>query len=125
MKAMVSSASDSNAIFIYSFIHSGHFCSGSSSPLLLRSAPDTARILCQNFTPKHHRQLRVKDLLKAPTWRLERDSNPRPFGQKSSTQPMRCHVPRLHVTVPGNYFCLGNPGMTVPVIKRSGASIPL
>jgi len=27
----------------------------STSPLLLRRAPDTARILCQSFTPKHHK----------------------------------------------------------------------
>jgi len=37
-------------------------------PLLLRGATDTARILCQSFTPKRHRQLRVKDLPKVPTW---------------------------------------------------------
>src|SRR6218665_1750945 len=49
----------------------------------LRSAPDTARILCRNFTPKRHRQLLVKDLLKVPTWRPERESNPRPFGRFS------------------------------------------
>src|SRR6218665_325378 len=36
---------------------SDHFCSASSSPLLLRSAPDAARILCRSFTPKTHRQL--------------------------------------------------------------------
>ena len=65
-----------------------------SSPLLLRSAPDTARILCRSFTPKRHRQLQVKDLPKVPTWRLERDSNPRPSDWKVSTQPMRHHVPR-------------------------------
>src|SRR6218665_3534400 len=47
-----------------SLIHSGHFCNASSSPLLLRSATDTARILCLSFTPKRHRQLRVKDLPK-------------------------------------------------------------
>ena len=41
----------------HSFIHSGYFYSASSSPLLLRGAPDTARILCRNFTPKRHRQL--------------------------------------------------------------------
>ena len=56
---------------IISCIHSGHFYSTSSSPLLLRSAPDTARILCQSFMPKRHRQLRVKDLPKVPTWRWE------------------------------------------------------
>src|SRR6218665_739010 len=40
-----------------SFIHSGYFYSTSSSPLLLRGAPDTALILCRSFTPKHHKQL--------------------------------------------------------------------
>src|SRR6218665_1132063 len=63
-----------------SFIHLGHFYSASSSPLLLRGAPDTARILYQSFTPKRHMPLRVKDLPKVPTWRLERDSNQRLSG---------------------------------------------
>jgi len=44
--------------FIQSIIHSGHFYSAPSSPQLLRSAPDTARILCRSFTPKRHRQQR-------------------------------------------------------------------
>src|SRR6218665_1623820 len=80
-------------LIIHSFIHSGYFYSASSSPLLLRSASDTARILCRSFTSKHHRQLRVEGLVS--TWRLERDSNPRPYGRKASTQPMRHHVPQL------------------------------
>ena len=66
--------------YIYSFIHSDHFYSASSSPLLLRSAPDTARILCRSFTPKRHRQLQVKDLPKVRRRRLERDSSSRPSG---------------------------------------------
>src|SRR6218665_1717447 len=41
----------------HSFIHSGYFYSASSSPLLLRGAPDTVLILCRGFTPKRHRQL--------------------------------------------------------------------
>src|SRR6218665_3693162 len=81
------------------FIHSDHFYSASSSPLLLRSAPDTAQILCQSFTPKRYRQLRVEDLPKVPTWRLERDSNPRPTGQKASTLPMHHHVPCLSLSL--------------------------
>src|SRR6218665_410846 len=55
-----------------SFIQA-NFYSASSSPLLLRGAPDTAGILCRSFTPKRHRQLRVKDLPKVPAWRIERD----------------------------------------------------
>src|SRR6218665_1779466 len=62
---------------IHSFIQA-IFYSASSSPLLLRGAPDTARLLCRSSTPKRHWQLLVKDLPKVPTWRLERDSNPRP-----------------------------------------------
>ena len=80
--------------FIHSFID--HFYSASSSPLLLRSAPDTARMLCRSFTPKRPRQLWVKDLPKVPTWRLERELSPQPSGWKLSTQPMRHHVPILH-----------------------------
>ena len=72
-----------------SFIHSCYFYSASSSPLLLRGSPDTARILCRNFTSKRHRQLWVKDLPKVPTRRLERELNPWHFGRKASTQPMR------------------------------------
>src|SRR6218665_1149914 len=53
------------------FIHSGCFYSVSSSPLLIRGAPDTARIiLCQSLTVKRHRQLQVEDFPKVPTWRL-------------------------------------------------------
>jgi len=72
---------------MYEVIHSGYFYNASSSPLLLRSTPDTARILCRSFTPKRPWQLRVKDLPKVPTWRLERDSNPRPFGRKATNLP--------------------------------------
>jgi len=43
----------------FAFIHLCHFYSASSSPLLLRSTPDTARILCRNFTPKRHKRLQV------------------------------------------------------------------
>src|SRR6218665_723569 len=58
---------------IRSFIHSDYFYSTSSSPLLLRGAPDTARILCRSLTLKRHRQLRVKDLPKDFPWWPECD----------------------------------------------------
>ena len=82
--------------FLNKFIHSGYFYSASSSRILLRSAPDTARILCRSFTLKRHRQLPVKDLPKVPTWRLDRNSNSRPSGRKASTLPMRPHVPQIN-----------------------------
>jgi len=40
-----------------------------SSPLQLRGAPDTTRILCRSFTPKRQRQLWVKDLPKVHSLR--------------------------------------------------------
>src|SRR6218665_1385494 len=66
----------------HSFIHSGHFYSAPSSPLLLRGAPVIARIglLHRVFHSEARRQLHVKDLPKVPTWRLDRESNLRPSG---------------------------------------------
>ena len=85
--------SENQSIHSFRPFHSDHFYSASSSPLLFRNAPDTARILCRSFSPKRQRQLWVKDLPKVPAWRLELGSNPRPSGWKLSTQPMRHHVP--------------------------------
>src|SRR6218665_1842510 len=65
---------------IHTFIHSGHFYSAPSSPLLLRGAPDYGKATVSEFHAEAHRQLQVKDLPKVPTWRLERESNPRPSG---------------------------------------------
>ena len=79
-------------VVFHSFIHSGHFYSASSSPLLLRGAPDIAQILCWSFMPKCHRQLQVKDF---PMWRPERDSNSRPFDRKATNLPMSHHTPHL------------------------------
>src|SRR6218665_489756 len=64
-----------------SFIHSGFSSSASSRPLLLRGAPDTARILCRSFTLKHHRQLRVKEV-----------SNLRSFRRRAPNLPMGHHA---------------------------------
>src|SRR6218665_1054110 len=91
-------------------IHPGYFYSASSGRILLRGAPNTAPILCRNFTPKRHRQLRVKDLPKVPSWRLERDSNQRPFGRKASALPMRHHTPNYMLLVGGDWI---NPIVTL------------
>ena len=71
------------------FIHSGYFYGASSSPLLLRGAPDTARILCRSFKPQATARI--------PTCRPGRDSNPRPFGWKVTNLPMIHHA--LHCIV--------------------------
>ena len=52
---------------IHSFIHSGHFYSAPSSPLLLRGAPDYSTDTVSEFHAEAHRQLQVKDLPKVPT----------------------------------------------------------
>ena len=44
--------------------------------------------------PELYRQLQVKDLHEVPTWRLERDTNPRPSGRKASTLQMRHNAPQ-------------------------------
>src|SRR6218665_2924368 len=67
-------------VHFHSLIHSGHFYSAPSSPLLLRGALDYSTDTGSEFHAKAHRQLQVKDLPKDPTWWLERESNPRPSG---------------------------------------------
>ena len=49
-------------------IHSFYFYNASSSPLLLRGAPDTARILRRSFTPKFLRRPQVKNLFLLSPW---------------------------------------------------------
>src|SRR6218665_1549996 len=78
------------AFFFHSFMQAI-----SIAPLQVHYYLDAARIMCRSFTSKRHRQLRVKDLPKVPTWRLERDSNPRPFGRKATNLPMSHQCPPL------------------------------
>ena|SRR6218665_718577 len=63
---------------VLSFIHSGHFYSTSSSPLLLRGAPNYSPDTVSEFHAEAHRQLLVKDLPQRSIWRLEQESNPQP-----------------------------------------------
>jgi len=78
----------------WSFIRSfGHFFSAFSSPLLLRGAPHYSTDTVSECQTKEHSQLQIKDLPKVHTWRLERESNPRPSGWKSSSQPRRHRAP--------------------------------
>ena len=49
-----------------SFIHSGYFYSASSSPLLLRGAPSTARILCREFHAKAPQATASEGLAQGP-----------------------------------------------------------
>ena len=49
------------------YIHSVHFYSAPSSPLLLRGAPDYITDTVSEFHAEAHKQLQVKDLPKVPT----------------------------------------------------------
>ena len=53
-----------------------------------------------------HVQLRVKDLPRVPTRRLERDSNPRPFGRKATNLPISHHAPRLCMSFSMYAICM-------------------
>src|SRR6218665_953403 len=50
----------------YSFIHSGHFCSAPSSPLLLGGAPDYSTDTVSELHVEAHRQLQVIGLAQSP-----------------------------------------------------------
>jgi len=101
------------------FIHSGYFYSASSSPLLLRGAPDTARILCRSFTPKRHRQLRVKDLSARaefkPTTFLGDESTNKPlsptilmmFNTKLQLTHRTCFLNNGQIEAQGAYYNCG------------------
>src|SRR6218665_3030032 len=59
--------------------------------------------------PKRYRQLRVKDLPKVPSWRLEGDSNPPPSAPKALT-PTTCHhtpPPHCGALVVYVFLCTG------------------
>ena len=90
-----------------SFIHSVHFYSAPSSPLLLRGAPDYSTDTVSEFHAEAHRELQVKDLPKVPTWRLEQESNPRPSGwTKAPPHPTNIWVALLDRGLCGNWCFL-------------------
>ena len=83
---------------VNSFIHSGHFYSAPSSPLLLRGAPDYSTDTVSEFHAKAHKQLQVKDLPKVPTWWLEWESN-------LSSQPRLHDVPHVNILSVYVFMC--------------------
>src|SRR5688572_12033148 len=58
-------------------------CYRASSRFLLRGAPDYSADTESEFHAEAHEQLRVKDLPRVPTRRLEVDSNPQPSSCKA------------------------------------------
>ena len=78
------------------FIHFIHFRYLYSAPsrFLLRGAPDYSADTESEFHAEAHEQLRVKDLPRVPTRRLEVDSNPQPSGCKAPSIPLHHRAPR-------------------------------
>src|SRR5688572_33474191 len=84
--------------FIHSFIHFRYLYSAPSR-FLLRGAPDYSADAESELHAEAHEQLRVKDLPRVPTRRLEVDSNP---------QSSRCKAPNIpvhHRAPPPQYRC--------------------
>ena len=78
--------------FIYLFIKVT--CYSAPSRFLLRGAPDYSADTESEFHAEAHEQLRVKDLPRVPTRRLEVDSNPQPSGCKAPNIPLHHRAPR-------------------------------
>src|SRR5678816_4177031 len=79
-------------------------CYSAPSRFLLRGASDYSADTASEFHAEAHEQLRVKDLPRVPTRRLEVDSNPKPSGCKapniplevdSNPQPSGCKAPNI------------------------------
>src|SRR5678816_47884 len=63
-------------------------CYSTPSRFLLRGAPDNSADTESEFHAEAHEQLRVKDLPRVPTRRLEVDSNPQPSCCKAPNIPL-------------------------------------
>ena len=77
-----------------SFIHFRYLYSAPSR-FLLRGAPDYSADTESEFHAEAHEQLRVKDLPRVPTRRLEVDSNPQPSGCKAPNIPLHHRAPQV------------------------------
>src|SRR5688572_6630635 len=75
-----------------SFIHFRYLYSAPSR-FLLRGAPDYCADTKSEFHAEAHEQLRVKDLPRVPTRRLEVDSNPQPSSCKAPNIPLHPRAP--------------------------------
>ena len=72
-------------------------CYSAPSRVLLRGAADYSAYTEWECHAEAHEKLRVKDLLRVPTRRLEVDSNPQPSGCKAPNIPLHHRAPRRFV----------------------------
>ena len=76
-------------------------CYIAPSRYLLRGASDYSADTESEFHAEAHEQLRVKDLPRVPTRRLEVDSNPQPSGCKAPNIPLHHRAPQIAIEHPG------------------------
>src|SRR5688572_11361243 len=69
-------------------------CYSAPSRFLLRGASDYSADTESEFHAEAHEQLRVKDLPRVPTRRLEVDSNPPPSSCKAPNIPLHHRAPQ-------------------------------
>ena len=101
---------NSKSSYRFSFHHS--FTPDISiTPLQLQRPRLQQRYCVRVNTTKCFRQLWVKDLPKVPTWRLEWDSNLRPYGRKTPYLPVSHYAPHhslscqlCHISIVMNTF---------------------
>src|SRR5688572_14354456 len=74
-------------------------CYSTPSRFLLRGAPNYSADTESEFHAEAHEQLRVKDLPRVPTWRLEVDSNPQPSGCKAPSIPLHHRAPQYNTHI--------------------------
>ena len=70
-------------------------CYSAPSRFLLRGAPDYSADTESEFHAEAHEQLRVKDLPRVPTRRLEVNSSPQPSGCKAPNIPLHHRAPTI------------------------------
>src|SRR6478672_3593678 len=74
-------------------------CYRAPSGFLLRGAPDYSADTESEFHAEAHEQLRVKDLPRVPTRRIEVDSNPQPSGCKAPNIPLHHRAPLIYIYI--------------------------
>src|SRR5688572_21452902 len=85
-------------LYFYVFIHFRYLYSALSR-FLLRAPPDYSAHTESEFHAEAHEQLRVKDLPRVPTRRLQVDSNPQPSDCKAPNIPLHHRAPLIYIYI--------------------------
>src|ERR1043165_9130664 len=91
-------------------------CYSAPSRFLLRGAPDYSADTESEFHAEAHEQLRVKDLPRVPTRRLEVDSNPQPSGCKAPNIQLHHRAPLHWESILMTPFCCAISRLTIHLL---------